>query len=60
MTNNYKTWKKLDARDIDLLVNGAHSLASSWALRQLRKELNNDPEIIEVQKRYGRKSTQLR
>lgn len=55
MTNNYKTIKTLDARDIDLLVNGPMSLASSWRLRQLRNQLNKDPEIIEAQKSYGRK-----
>ena len=55
MTDNYKTWRTLDARDVDLLVNGPNSLASSWRLRQLRNQLNRDPEIIEVQKRYGRK-----
>lgn len=55
MTNNYKTIRTLDARDIDLLVNGPMSLASSWRLRQLRNQLNKDPEIIEVQQSYGRK-----
>ena len=50
VADNYKTWRTLDARDVDLLVNGPNSLASSWRLRQLRNQLNRDPEIIEVQR----------
>ena len=55
MFGDYKTIATLDARDIDLLVNGPMSLSSSWRLRQLRNQLNRDPEIIESQKSYGRK-----
>ncbi len=46
--------RKLTPREVDLLLNGAHSLGSHWRLRALRKELQNDPEVIEAGKKYGR------
>ena len=46
--------RELTPRELDLLVNGAHSLASSWQLRSLVKKIKNDPEVIEAGKRYGR------
>ncbi len=46
--------RQLTPREIELLLNGANSLASYWRLRALRKELQNDPEIIEAGKKYGR------
>ena len=46
--------RKLDDRELDLLVNGANSLASSWRLRSLIKEIRNDPGVIEAGKQYGR------
>ena len=44
--------RQLEAREIYLLLYGPDSLASSWRLRSLRKELKDDPEIkaIRVQK----------
>ena len=44
--------RQLEPREIYLLLYGPDSLASSWRLRSLRKELKDDPEIkaIRVQK----------
>ena len=52
-----KQVRQLTAREIDLLLFGANSLGSSYALRALRTELKNDPEIIEIGKKYGRDRT---
>ena len=37
--------RQLEPREIYLLLYGPDSLASSWRLRSLRKELKDDPEI---------------
>ena len=46
--------RELDARELDLLANGANSLASSWRLRQLRNEIRRDPDVVAAGKKYGR------
>ena len=46
--------RKLSDRELDLLVNGANSLASSWRRRALIEEIKNDPGVIEAGKKYGR------
>ena len=43
---------ELEPRDIDLLLNGADSLASSWRLRQLKARLRKHPEMKAVAERY--------
>ena len=53
--NRCENMRQLTPREIDLLIHGANSLASSWHLRALKKELKNDPEVIEAGKKYGRK-----
>ena len=47
--------RKLTDRELDLLVNGANSLASSWKLRALIEEVRKDPGVIAAGKEYGRK-----
>ena len=47
--------RKLTDRELDLLVNGANSLASSWKLRALIEEIRKDPDVIAAGKEYGRK-----
>ena len=46
---------ELDPRDVDLLLFGPNSLASSWRYRALRQKLMNHPEVIAAGKKYGRK-----
>ena len=47
--------RKLTDRELDLLVNGANSLASSWKLRALIEEIWKDPGVIAAGKEHGRK-----
>ena len=49
-----KVMRKLTDRELDLLVNGANSLASSWKLKALIEEIKNDPGVIEASKKHGR------
>ena len=35
--------RQLTDRELDLLVNGPNSLASSWLLRSLKAEIRRDP-----------------
>ena len=46
--------RKLTDRELDLLVNGANSLASSWKLKALIEEIRSDPGVIEAGKQHGR------
>ena len=46
--------RQLTDRELDLLVNGANSLASSWRLRSLRAEIKKDPGVIAAGERYSR------
>ena len=46
--------RKLTNRELDLLVNGANSLASSWKLKALIEEIKNDPGVKEAGKQHGR------
>lgn len=46
--------RKLTDRELDLLVNGANSLASSWKLKSLIEEIKNDPGVKEAGKQHGR------
>ena len=46
--------RKLTDRELELLVNGANSLASSWKLKALVEEIKNDPGVIEDGKQHGR------
>ena len=46
--------RKLTDRELDLLVNGANSLASSWKLQALIEEIRSDPGVIEAGKQHGR------
>ena len=52
---HHVSMRKLTDRELDLLVNGANSLASSWKLRALIKEIRKDPGVIAAGKHYGRK-----
>ena len=49
-----RVMRKLTDRELDLLVNGANSLASSWKLKALIEEIKNDPGVIEAGKKHGR------
>ena len=51
--------RKLTDRELDLLVNGANSLASSWKIKALIEEIKNDAGVIEAGKKYGRQDIQL-
>ena len=46
--------RKLTDRELDLLVNGANSLASSWKLKALIEEIRKDPGVIAAGKEHGR------
>ena len=46
--------RKLTDRELDLLVNGANSLASSWKLKALIEEIRSDLGVIEAGKQHGR------
>lgn len=46
--------RKLTDRELDLLVNGANSLASSWKRKALIEEIKNEPGIISAGKQHGR------
>ena len=48
--------RKLTDRELDLLVNGANSLASSWKLKALIEEIRKDPDVIAAGKKCGRKN----
>ena len=49
-----RVMRKLTDRELDLLVNGANSLASSWKLKALIEVIKNDPGVIEAGKKHGR------
>ena len=51
--------RKLTDRELNLLVNGANSLASSWRLRALRAEIKKDPGVIAAGERYGRNTPSI-
>ena len=51
--------RKLTDRELDLLVNGANSLASSWKLKSLIEEIKNDPGVLAVGERYGRNTPSI-
>ena len=46
--------RQLTDRELDLLVNGPNSLASSWLLRSLKEEIRRDPGVIAAGQKYGR------
>ena len=47
--------RKLTDGELDLLVNGANSLASSWKLRALIEEIRKDPGVIAAGKNMAGK-----
>ena len=48
--------RKLTDRELDLLVNGANSLASSWKLRALSDDIRKAPGVTAAGKEHGRKN----
>ena len=46
--------RKLIDRELDLLVNWANSLASSWKLKAPIEVIRNDPGVIDAGKQHGR------
>ena len=51
--------RKLTDRELDLLVNGANSLAASWKLKSLIEEIKKDPGVIAAGERYGRNTPSI-
>ena len=46
--------RQLTDRELDLLVNGPNSLASSWLRRSPKEEIRRDPGVIAAGQKYGR------
>lgn len=51
--------RQLTDRELDLLVNGPNSLASSWLLRSLKAEIRKDPGVIAAGQKYGRNTPSI-
>ena len=51
--------RQLTDRELDLLVNGPNSLASSWLLRSLKAEIRRDPGVIDAGQKYGRNTPSI-